>query len=238
MDKTAKKSLIAFRIIAVLNFAIIILAFCIPNLALRLSIALIISIFLLLVGILRLSTILGIKYLDKLQKKSNEIEDDSEREAQQIKNAVHVIVTIFIWCVYIHIAFVAWGRRLFGLLLTSLLSLIAASLLNFFALGLNTHVFIVVVIIYIFLRVFVRFTINPLCEKNKSNEVPHWIKLVLEAIRIVFLLVAALGRDGLLGDAMVRVADAILGGVVATIAIDSIMVTVEKIVAKKDVSQK
>jgi hypothetical protein len=72
--------------------------------------------------------------------------------------------------------------------------------------------------------------LNPLGENTALNKFSHFLKILLEAARVILIVVAVMGEDGTL--AISWVSPTILMSVVATIAIDTIIATLEKIVPK------
>jgi len=231
MVETSKKLPIATLIIVIINISIFSLAFVVP----RLSFWFAISVFVIFTVLMLISKVFQVglvAYLEKLQRATENIEDDSEREAQHVKNAVNIIIVVF-FALLLFPVYRTWVNRLFGLLFSSLISIAIIAYSEFWEIGQNLTTFLYIVSIYLFLRLLVRFTLNPLKENNAFSKIPHILKIILELIRIVFIVVALMGQDGIF---MLDEPLPILESVVATIAIDSILATLEKFSAKKEVS--
>ena len=98
-------------------------------------------------------------------------------------------------------------------------------------LGTNTVIFLHIVSLYFFLRFYAVFVLK-LGDINGTEIYFIAIKILLESIRIIFLFIGVLSTDGSLGFEIPRT---YLEGIVATIAIDSIIKEIKNRLSKKDV---
>jgi len=159
-DNTTKKLPIATGIIAILNIAIFSMAFVAPRVALGFSIA----IFIIFVILLLLGKTLQIgvtAFFEKVRERIEKIEDDSEKEKHHMENAVTVILAVFLICVFFLSVYKTWRSRLFGLLFSSMMATAVIVYSDFWEIGQNLSTFLIIVLGYLFLRLLVRFTLNP-----------------------------------------------------------------------------
>ncbi|MCL2372366.1 MAG: hypothetical protein FWC78_03070 [Defluviitaleaceae bacterium] len=225
MDKTVKLSTTTLAI-AVINIVIFAMAFIVPIIALTFAIA-VFAILVILVCLGKILRVTSCMFLKNLQETTNKIEDDAEREKQHMKNAVTVIVMVFMWLVYFMEFYKTWRRWLLGLVLSSLIAIMVIVYSDLCEIGQHLTTFLYIVMIYTFMRLLVHFTLNPFGENAALNKFPHFLKILLEAARIVLIIMAVIGEDGTL--TISWLSPSILMSVVATIAIDTIMATLEKI---------
>ena len=240
MEQPSKKLSIATLIVAIINVAIFALAFTMPTVAFWLAISAF-AIYVILICIREIFIVKLIALLEKTQEKTEKIEDDAEREKQHIENAAVIIFTMFIMLILLP-GYQTWRKRLLGLLISSLLSISVIVYSGFWGLGQNMIAFLHIISVYLFIRALVHFTLNPLGENKTFKVIPHILKVVLELVRILLLGVAALSRDGNLAENVIHIliweanADTLLAGVVATMAIDSILVALRKTFPEKEVN--
>ena len=239
MEKTSKKLPVATCIIALANVAIFALSFFLPTVALWFAV----PTFVLSIALVIIKRIFVVKlriYLGKVQQLADST-DDADRE-KHMGIAVLFIVIVFIMSIFLHDVYLAWRKRLLGLLLSSSLSIIIIVYSGAFGLLQNIIAFFHIILIYFFARAFIAFTLNPLGKNKTLNKIPLILKIALESIRIFLLGIAALGRDFNPVENTIQLlvwdvnTDTLLAGVVATMAIDSILVALKKIFPEKDVS--
>jgi len=231
MDKTVKKMPLATSIISSINVAIFLTAFVFPGIAVGLAISVfIIFILLRLVG--KIFTDKLVAFISEIHETTDKIEDDAEREKQHIDNAVWFLIIVFLASIFLLPIYQKWRSRLFGLLFSSLMSIVVITYSNLWDIGQNLSIFLHVISVYTFIRLLVRFTLNPLGESIALNKVSNMLKIALELARIFFIALAVMGRDNTL--ALNWMPPSILETVVATIAIDTIIATIEKFVHKPE----
>ena len=232
IEKEPKKLSLATYIIVFANLAIFGSSFKFPDIAWFFALAVLGGFIFFLIIKEAFSAVL-VALLKKMQNSIQNIEDDLEREQQHVVSAVLIIFVAFFILLLVP-TYRTWRSRLFGLLSTSLL---ATATIVFFArwdVGQNLTVFSVVVSSYIFFRSLIYFTLTPLDESSASNPFSHALKIFLELTRIIFILAIVLERDGVY--ILNCIPSSALEGVIATLAIDAIMMAWSKFSAKKDVT--
>jgi len=225
MEKKDKTITIEVTIYAIIHVVLIVFAFTVPNVTLWISLA-----FLALFLIISLGT----KWLYKRMLKKTLSKDmaeiaNIEPESKDPKDILKVTALIFI--VFCNLTFDSLYKKLINmLLLLTLPSLIISAVAIFKGhLGENTKMFLYIVVVYFFVRLYLYFLFNLLENNRKIAKITVFVKITLEATRIIFILASLLYKDNLL---KLEFPSAILSSVVATIAIDSIMKEAEKFTSK------
>ena len=134
-----------------------------------------------------------------------------------VETWIQALLVLFFAIIYA-LAFWKWLGR--GLLLTIPSFLVALVMMYTGAFGENIEIFIHTIIIYIFLRLYITFALNHFNASKKSKILPMSIKVLLESARIIVIFITVLNMDICTG---VQVPPSLIHGIVATIAIDTIM---------------
>lgn len=235
---------------AVINAILIILAFVAPTVAFVLS-----AILLTFLAILYcLGKIIGRRInraVEKAQEEGNieNLEADADEEA--FKRAIEKIFRIFFhgfdegedpptetwvkallvlaFAIFFAMAFWKWLGM--ALVLTIPSVMLSFVMIYTGSIGDNLEIFLHVVIIYFFLRLYVTFTLTQLNVAKRVKIIPMAVKMLLEAARIVVIVITVLNMDCFTG---INMPPSLLHGIVATIAIDTIIKEALSYISKKN----
>lgn len=225
MEKKKNTSVREIVNITVIHAMLVIIAFKLPKVTLWISIAL----FLLLIII---PFILKQLYKIYLKKAFSSEEGEKSNNYYESKEWIQFAKSIFIvFCNFvINSLLLKLVYRLRFLALPSIVISAVALYRGF--LKDNTLLFLNVIAIYIFLRLYIYYTLKVLDKSKKIETIIAVVKIILESMRIFALLLRVLGVDGYLDFLGFKLPSSFLDGIVATIAIDSILKEKERFAPK------
>ena len=224
---------------AVVNFILIILAFFVPTVAFVLS-----SILLAFLTVLYcIGKIIGRrlnKAAEKMQEEENITNTEADADEEAFKRAIEKIFRIFFsgfdegdepptetWIQAILVLFFAiffamafWKWLGMALMLTIPSVFVSFVMMYTGSIGCNIEIFLHTVIIYFFLRLYITFALNQLNATPKAKILPTVVKILLEATRIIVIVITVINMDCFTG---IQIPPSLLHGIVATIAIDTII---------------
>lgn len=85
---------------------------------------------------------------------------------------------------------------------------------------------------YCFLKIYLHYLFKLLAQNTKTEKINAYVKILLEAARIISIFIILLYADELI---RIEMPSSILSGIVATIAIDSMLATIEKLPKRKQI---
>jgi len=149
-------------------------------------------------------------------------------EPNEKKGSVEIVVTaaLLILLLLVYSPYLKWRKMALTLCVPSLISASVAVYSVFIGLGQNLTLFMHIIAGYSFLRLLVHFTLNLISEGTVRKRFPIALKIFLEGSRFITIVFIVANQD--MNFMYAGMPTLILSSVVATIAIDTIIATLEK----------
>ena len=137
---------------------------------------------------------------------------------------------IFMLVVIVYLIIWEWLKRALRLSFFPFLISLVAAHIRFF--GENKEMFLYIVIIYIFIRLCVNYSLDQIKESKNAEKNILLLKVIAESWRFIFITIAVLNRDGF---EAVQINASVTDGIIATLILDSMINGVKKFLPSKTI---
>lgn len=151
----------------------------------------------------------------------NERSPDKEKEESYPEPWIQAIFVVFFSIIYA-LAFWKWLGRALLLSIPSFVISIVIVYTGFF--GQNTVIFLYTISIYLFLRLYITFALNQLTDNIKGKMFLKFLRILMELARIAVIAVNVTRRDYL---TTFQIHSSINDGIIATLVLDSMLIGIK-----------